>query len=71
MTRFSDLTLATTAHNNEQTSAAMLRSFEANLGTLGEIVVVDDGSRTAYSAPPLQSPVRVIRNNQPQGFCGA
>ncbi len=71
MTRFADLTLATTAHNNEQTSTAMLRSFEASLGTVDEVVVVDDGSRAAYSPPPLQSAVRVIRDDEPLGFCGA
>jgi GT2 family glycosyltransferase len=71
MTRFDDLTLATTAHNNEQMSAGMLRSFEANLGTVGEIVVVDDGSASPYRAPVLSSPVRVIRTEEAQGFCRA
>jgi GT2 family glycosyltransferase len=71
MTRFDDLTLATTAHNNEQTSANMLRSFEANLGTAAEIVVVDDGSAKPYSPPALRSPVRVIRTEQAHGFCHA
>lgn len=71
MTRFDDLTLATTAHNNEQMSAAMLRSFELNLGTVAEVVVVDDGSAELYCAPALGSPVRVIRTEQAQGFCRA
>ena len=71
MTRFNDLTLATTAHNNEQMSAEMLRSFEANLGTVEEIVVVDDGSAQPYRAPALSSPVRVIRTEQAHGFCHA
>ena len=71
MTEFADLTLATTTHNNEQMSAAMLRSFEVNLGVVAEVVIVDDGSRTVYGAPPLRSPVRVIRNAQAQGFCRA
>ena len=71
MTRFDDLTLATTAHNNEQMSAGMLRSFEAQLGTVEEIVVVDDGSAKPYRAPVLSSPVRVIRTEQAQGFCRA
>lgn len=71
MTRFTDLTLATTAHNNEQTSGEMLRSFEANLGSIEEIVIVDDGSTQPYSAPDLSSPVRVIRTEQPHGFCHA
>ena len=71
MTRFDDMTLATTAHNNEQMSAGMLRSFEANLGTVAEIVVVDDGSAQPYRAPDLSSPVRVIRAERAQGFCRA
>jgi GT2 family glycosyltransferase len=71
MMHFDDLTLATTAHNNGQTSAAMLRSFEANLGTVAEIVVVDDGSTEPYRAPALSSPVRVIRTEQARGFCHA
>jgi GT2 family glycosyltransferase len=71
MIRFDDLTLATTAHNNEQMSAGMLRSFETNLGTVAEIVVVDDGSAQPYRAPDLASPVRVIRSEQAEGFCRA
>jgi GT2 family glycosyltransferase len=71
MTRFDDLTLATTAHNNEQTSAGMLRSFETNLGAVAEIVVVDDGSAQPYGAPALSSPVRVIRTEPARGFCHA
>ena len=71
MTRFDDLTLATTAHNNEQTSAEMLRSFERNLGAAVEIVVVDDGSAQPYRAPALRSPARVIRSEQARGFCHA
>ena len=71
MTRFDDLTLATTAHNNERTSAEMLRSFETNLGTVEEIVVVDDGSTEPYRAPDLSSPVRVVRTKEAHGFCHA
>ena len=71
MTRFDDLTLATTAHDNEPMSAAMLGSFETNLGTVAEIVVVDDGSAQPYRAPVLSSPVRVIRSEQAHGFCRA
>lgn len=71
MTQFRDLTLATTAHNNEQLSAAMLRSFEANLGTVEEVVVVDDASAQLYQPPNLASPVRLIRTEKAQGFCGA
>jgi GT2 family glycosyltransferase len=69
MTRFDDLTIASTAHNNEQTSAQMLRSFEANLGTVVEVVVVDDGSTEPYRTPELSSPVRLIRTEQARGFC--
>ena len=71
MSQFDDLTLATTTHNNEQMSAGMLRSFEANFGTLAEIVVVDDASAQTYRAPALNSPVRVIRTEKAHGFCGA
>jgi len=71
MTRFHELTLATTAHDNEQTSAEMLRSFETNFGPVAEIVVVDDGSTPAYRAPALSSPVRLIRTEPARGFCHA
>lgn len=71
MTPFDDLTLATTAHNNELMSTGMLRSFEANLGAVREVVVVDDGSTQAYRAPALSSPVRVIRTEPARGFCHA
>jgi|GEM_PF-912432 len=71
MTRFEDLTLATTAHNNAQLSAEMLRSFETNLGCAEEIVVVDDGSREPYPVAPLSAPVRVFRNESALGFCKA
>ena len=69
MTRFTDLTLATTMHNNARMSAAMLESFEANLGTVDKIVIVDDGSSRACPLPPVSSPVRLIRNEIPYGFC--
>ena len=71
MTRFADLTLATTAHNNEEMSVAMLRSFEQRLGSVEEVVIVDDASTTAYRPPNLGSPVRVIRHETARGFCGA
>ncbi|HVF70538.1 MAG TPA: glycosyltransferase [Chthoniobacterales bacterium] len=71
MTQFAELTLATTAHNNETTSLAMLRSFEENVGAAGEIVIVDDGSRSPCRVPVLKSPVRPIRNEEPLGFCRA
>src|SRR3954470_8102330 len=71
MTHFSDLTLATTTHNNYQMLADMLTSFETNLGTLDKIVIVDDGSRRPCALPPVSSGVRLIRNEQPHGFCQA
>jgi GT2 family glycosyltransferase len=71
MTRFQDLTLATTAHNNEQMSAAMLHSFDSNLGRAEEIVIVDDGSAEPYRPPVLSTPVRVIRSEHASGFCRA
>jgi GT2 family glycosyltransferase len=49
----------------------MLRSFEANLGTVVEVVVVDDGSTEPYRTPELSSPVRLIRTEQARGFCHA
>jgi GT2 family glycosyltransferase len=71
MTRFDDLTLATTAHNNAETSAEMLRSFEANLGCVEEIVVVDDGSKNPYTVPALSAPLRLVRIESALGFCKA
>ncbi|MEN3369405.1 MAG: N-acetylglucosaminyl-diphospho-decaprenol L-rhamnosyltransferase [Verrucomicrobiota bacterium] len=71
MMRFPDLTLATTAHNNAQMSADMLRSFETWVGTPQEIVVVDDGSTKPYQLPPLSTPVRLIRSDRAEGFCRA
>ncbi len=71
MTRFDDLTIATTAHNNSAMGAEMLRSFEANLGEVTEIVLVDDRSEPAVGPPPCRSPVRVIRSDVPLGFCKA
>jgi len=71
MKHFSDLSLATTTHNNYQMLSDMLSSFEANLGTVDKIVIVDDGSRRACPLPPVSSGVRLIRNEQPHGFCQA
>lgn len=71
MTHLRDLTIATTAHNNAQMSAAMLHSFESNLGTVEEVVVVDDASAQPYQPPKLASPVRLIRTEKAHGFCGA
>ena len=71
MTHFSDLTLATTTHNNYQTLADMLTSFETHLGTVDKIVIVDDGSRRPCALPPVSSGVRLIRNELAHGFCQA
>ena len=71
MMHFSDLTLATTTHNNYQMLATMLSSFETNLGTVDKIVIIDDGSSRPCSLPPVSSAVRLIRNEQPHGFCHA
>jgi GT2 family glycosyltransferase len=71
MTRFDDLTIATTAHNNSEMCAAMLHSFEANLGQAAEIIVVDDGSTVAVKPPSCVSPLRLIRKDVPLGFCKA
>ena len=66
-----DLSIATTTHNNYQMLAEMLCSFETNIGTADKIVIVDDGSRRACALPPVSSGVRLIRNEQPHGFCQA
>jgi N-acetylglucosaminyl-diphospho-decaprenol L-rhamnosyltransferase len=71
MTRFDDLTLATTVHNNSEMCAAMLRSFEANLGSVSEIVIVDDGSVSSLSLPSLAAPSRLIWHERALGFCKA
>lgn len=71
MTRFDDLTIATTVHNNVATSADMLRSFEAHIGQVKEIVVVDDHSDPPLTSPTCLSPVRIIRTDKPLGFCKA
>ncbi|MFZ1218445.1 MAG: glycosyltransferase [Chthoniobacterales bacterium] len=71
MTHFSDLTLATTIHNNARMSADMLQSFEANLGTVDKIVIVDDGSSRPCPLPPVSSGVRMIRMETAHGFCHA
>jgi GT2 family glycosyltransferase len=68
---FADLTLATTTHNNAQMTAAMLESFETNLGTVDKIVIVDDGSSRPCRLPLVSSAVQLVRNEQPHGFCHA
>ena len=71
MTRYPDLTLATTAHNNQKMSHDMLHSFEANVGCAEEIVVVDDASKIPYTAPSLETRMRLVRNQSALGFCKA
>jgi len=71
MRRFDDLTLATTVHNNAEMCAAMLRSFETNVGLPAEIVLVDDASDSPCPAPPLMVPTRLIRMESSVGFCKA
>lgn len=71
MTRFEDLTLATTVHNNGDMCATMLRSFETNLGAASEIVIVDDGSDSPCPLPALSVPSRLIRHEHALGFCKA
>jgi N-acetylglucosaminyl-diphospho-decaprenol L-rhamnosyltransferase len=71
VTHFADLTLATTMHNNARMSAAMIESFETNLGTVDKVVIVDDGSSRPSQLPPVSSAVRLIRNELPYGFCQA
>jgi GT2 family glycosyltransferase len=71
MIRFNELTIATTVHNNAAMSADMLRSFEAHIGQVKEIVVLDDHSDLPLTIPACLSPVRVIRTEKPLGFCKA
>ena len=60
MMHFTDLSIATTTHNNYQMLADMLGSFETNLGTVDKIVIVDDGSRRPCHLPPVSSGVRLM-----------
>jgi GT2 family glycosyltransferase len=71
MIRFDDLTLATTMHNNEEMCAAMLHSFEAHVGSVTEIVLVDDGSAPSCEVPSSAAPLRLIRTERSLGFCKA
>jgi GT2 family glycosyltransferase len=71
MKRFDDLTIATTVHNNFEMSAAMLSSFEANVGLAAEISLVDDASSPSRPLPSTVAPIKVIRADQPSGFCKA
>jgi N-acetylglucosaminyl-diphospho-decaprenol L-rhamnosyltransferase len=71
MRAFDDLTLATTVHNNAAMGVAMLRSFEANVGSVAGIIVVDDASEMPPQFPSLNSPVFTLRNENALGFCKA
>ena len=71
MTRFDDLTIATTAHNNARMCAEMLQSFEEHVGQVAEIVIVDDRSEPPLTSPLSSSPIRVIRTEAALGFCKA
>lgn len=72
MSDFEDLTLATTVHNNAEMSAAMLRSFAEHVGSVAEIVIVDDASAAPVESPAFaNSRVRILRNETAQGFCKA
>jgi N-acetylglucosaminyl-diphospho-decaprenol L-rhamnosyltransferase len=71
MRSFDDLTLATTVHNNADMCAAMLRSFEANVGLVAEIILVDDGSESPCDLSFSKAPSRTIRTAKSLGFCKA
>ena len=71
MTRFDDLTLATTVHNNAHLCAAMLTSFETNLGVVAEIIVIDDASHSPPTLPATMSLLRMLRHDVAAGFCKA
>jgi GT2 family glycosyltransferase len=69
--RFEELTIATTAHNNAKMCTEMLQSFEACVGQVAEIIVVDDGSEEPLTLPEFSVPVRLIRTDESVGFCKA
>ena len=68
---YPDLSVATTIHNNRDRWMEMATSFERHVGTVAEFVVIDDGSREPVKIWGLRSPVRLIRHDAAQGFCGA
>jgi GT2 family glycosyltransferase len=68
---YPDLSLATTIHNNLERWMEMALSFERHVGTVAEIIVVDDGSTLPAAIKGLRSPVRLLRNDSPHGFCAA
>src|SRR3954454_897294 len=52
-------------------SAAMLKSFAEHVGSVAEIIVVDDGSSLAYETQMQMSNMSIVRNESPLGFCKA
>jgi len=66
-----DLSVATTIHNNVDRWMEMAFSLEKEACLPFEIIVVDDGSKVPADIKGLRSPVRVVRNEKPRGFCGA
>ncbi|MEJ0000677.1 MAG: glycosyltransferase [Verrucomicrobiota bacterium] len=67
----SDLSVATTIHNNLDRWMEMALSLEREACLPREIVVVDDGSKVPAVIKGLRTPVRLIRNDSPHGFCAA
>lgn len=67
----SNLTLASTIHNNVTRWMEMAVSFEEHVGIPNEIVVVDDGSAEPVSITGLKSRIRLIRHPVALGFCAA
>ncbi len=68
---FSNLTLATTVHNNVEMSKAMISSFLNMVGMPLEIIVVDDASRQPITESDYGFRVRILRNEKGAGFCMA
>src|ERR1041385_6351968 len=69
--RFDDLTVATTVQNNIALCVAMLRSFDANIGTPAGVIVIDDASEMPPHFPTFSAPVFTLRNQTAAGFCKA
>jgi len=71
MQSYPELSVATTIHNNLDRWMEMALSFEREVGRPAEIVAVDDGSKIPAKIDGLRSPLRLLRNETPHGFCGA
>ena len=67
--RFDDLTVATTVQNNIALCVAMLRSFDANIGTPAGVIVIDDASEMPPHFPSFSAPLFTLRNQPAIGFC--